>query len=288
MHWSDRRERFRATLTGDRCVYPASIFDAMSARCAEDLGFEVGMYAGSVASLAILGAPDLGLLTLSEFADQAYRINRAGNLPLQVDADHGYGNALNVRRTVEALETAGVAALTIEDTDLPKPFGTPKTRLLPIEEGLGKIKAALDARNDSSLVIAARTGAVAVTGIEDAIARAKAYEKTGIDALFFASVTTRAEVEAIAAEVTLPFCLSTTPPEVSADLDYLSAQGVRTALQGHLPVHAAMQAVYDTLKALRAGTPPGEITNVIGGDLKEQTIRSGDYKRWMKDFLANG
>ena len=108
MHWADRRRRFRAVLAGDRCVHPGSVFDPISARIAEDLGFELGMFAGSTASLTVLGAPDLIVLTLSEFTAQAYRINRAGNLPLLVDADHGYGNALNAKRTVEELETAGV------------------------------------------------------------------------------------------------------------------------------------------------------------------------------------
>src|SRR5436190_24238631 len=106
MNWTDRRERFRSILTGGRCVYPGSVFDPISARIAEDLGFEAGMFAGSVASLTVLGAPDLVVLTLSEFAAQALRINRAGNLPLMVDADHGYGNALSVKRTVEELETS--------------------------------------------------------------------------------------------------------------------------------------------------------------------------------------
>src|ERR1700742_2548363 len=123
MNWIERRERFRAILSGNRCVHPGSVYDAISARIAEDLGFELGMFAGSVASLAVLGAPDLIVLTLSEFADQAYRIGRAAELPLLVDADHGYGNALNVMRTVEELENSGVAALSIEDTDLPRPFG---------------------------------------------------------------------------------------------------------------------------------------------------------------------
>src|SRR5215510_5382458 len=128
MHWTKRRERFRAILSGERCVHPGSVFDPISARIAEDLGYEVGMFAGSIASLAVLGAPDIVVLTLSEFAAQAYRINRAGNLPLLVDADHGYGNALSVKRTVEELETAGVAALTIEDTLLPQPYGRSEER----------------------------------------------------------------------------------------------------------------------------------------------------------------
>ena len=103
MRWTARRERFRSVLTGDDCVHPASVFDPMSARIAEDLGFEAGMLAGSVASMTVLGAPDMILLTLSEFAGQALRISRASELPLLVDADHGYGNALNVTRTVEEM-----------------------------------------------------------------------------------------------------------------------------------------------------------------------------------------
>src|SRR5258708_15902250 len=173
MHWTDRRERFGAILGGGGWIYPGWVFDPISARIAEDLGFEAGMFAGSVASLAVLGAPDIVVLTLTEFAAQAYRINRAGNLPLLVDADHGYGNALNVKRTVEELETAGVAALTIEDTVLPRPFGDGKTTFISIAEGVGKMKAALAGRQDPLLVVAGRTSAVSVTGVEDAIARAR-------------------------------------------------------------------------------------------------------------------
>src|SRR5258708_5688882 len=123
MTCTPRREIFRAIPAGERCVHPGSVFDPISARIAESLGFEIGMFAGSTASLTVLGAPDLIVLTLSEFAAQAYRICRAGNLPLLVDADHGYCNAPNVRRTVEELETARVAALTIERTLLPRPYG---------------------------------------------------------------------------------------------------------------------------------------------------------------------
>src|SRR6201998_1157520 len=137
MHWTDRRERYRAVLAGKEFIHPGSVFDAISARIAEDLGFEVGMFAGSIASFAVLGAPDLILVTLTEFAGQPYRICRAGNLALLVDSDHGYGNALNVRRTVEELETAGVAALSIEDTLLPAPFGElDKTRLVSTRAGV--------------------------------------------------------------------------------------------------------------------------------------------------------
>ena len=286
MDWTHRRERFRAILEGEECVHPGSVFDPISARIAEDIGFEVGMFAGSVASMTVLGAPDLIVLTLSEFAAQAYRINRAGTLPLLVDADHGYGNALNVKRTVEELETAGVAGLSIEDTDLPQPFGTVGgTRLLSVEEGIGKMRAALAGRRDPRLVIAGRTSAPAVTGIDDAIARARAYEAAGVDALFFVGIRTRAEVEAVADAVRLPVILGGLSAELR-DRDWLGKQGVRIALQGHQPFAAAVNAVHATLKALRDGVPPGEIEGIASPDLMRRVTRDADYRSWMDEFLT--
>ena len=123
MRWNKRRERMRELLESNACYHPASVFDPMSARVAEDIGFEMGMFAGSTASLTVLGAPDHIVLTLSEFADQGLRICRSVDMPLVVDADHGYGNALSVMRTVEELEIAGISALTIEDTELPMVYG---------------------------------------------------------------------------------------------------------------------------------------------------------------------
>jgi carboxyvinyl-carboxyphosphonate phosphorylmutase len=285
MHWTDRRRRFRALLAGNRCIHPGSVFDPISARIAEDLGFELGMFAGSTASLTVLGAPDLIVLTLSEFAAQAYRINRAGNLPLLVDADHGYGNALNAKRTVEELETAGVCALSLEDTDLPMPFGSAKPRLVPIAEGVGKMKAALTGRQDPDLCIAGRTSAVAITGLDDAIARGKAYEAAGVDALFFVGVRTRAELDAISAATTVPLILGGGSPDLS-DLDYLGARRVRVALQGHQPFAAAVKAVHDTLKALREGTPAAKLSGVADAELMKRVTRDADYTRWTKDFLG--
>ena len=286
MDWTLRRERFRAVLEGEACVHPGSVFDPISARIAEDLGFEVGMFAGSVASMTVLGAPDLIVLTLSEFAAQAYRINRAGGLPLLVDADHGYGNALNVQRTVEELETAGVAALSIEDTDLPQSFGeVGQTRLLPVEEGIGKMRAALAGRRDPRLVIAGRTSAPAVTGIDDAIARVRAYEESGVDALFMVGLRTREAVAAVAGAVRLPLILGGVAPDLR-DRDWLAEHGVRIALQGHQPFAAAVNAVYKTLKALREGIPPGELEEVAPPHLMRRVTRDADYRARMEEFLT--
>ena len=286
MAWTQRRERLRALLGGGRCLHPGSVFDPISARIAEDLGFELGMFAGSVASMTVLGAPDLIVLTLSEFAQQAHRICRASGLPLLVDADHGYGNALNVKRTVEELETAGVAALSVEDTELPQPFGAKgRTRLVSIAEGVGKMRAALEGRRDPSLVIAGRTSAVAVTGLDDAIARATAYEAAGVDAIFLVGLKTREQLEAVSAAVSRPLILGGAGPEVM-DLDYLSAKGVRVCLQGHQPFAAAVQAVHDTLKALRNGTPPGELEGLAPAALMKRVSREEDYRRWAEVFLG--
>src|SRR6266478_1236049 len=215
MAFRKRREALRSILAGSTCIRPGSVYDAISIRVAEDLGFEVGMFGGSVASLAVLGDPDIALITLTELAEQMRRMSRAAALPVMVDADHGYGNALNVRSTVQELETAGAAGLTIEDTLLPQTFGETKTQLISLEEGVGKMKAALDGRGDPSLVIMARTSAASVTSVEDAIARARAYEATGVDALFFTGIKSRSELEAIAAATTLPIVLGGAPEEMS-------------------------------------------------------------------------
>lgn len=284
MNWTQRRENFRALLSGDKCVHPGSVYDPLTARMAEDLGFEVGIFAGSTASLTVLGAPDIIVLTLTEFAAQALRINRATEMPLLVDADHGYGNALNVKRTVEELETAGVAALSIEDTVLPQPFGVDGAQLSTIEEGVGKMRAALEGRQDPNLVIAGRTSAPRVTNTEDAIARVTAYEAAGVDAIFVVGVQSRAQLEAISAAVRLPIILGGSAKEVRG-LDYLAGLRVRVALQGHQPIMAAAQAAYSTLKALKDGAQPEELENVPSGDFMKKYMNDADYRRQIGAYL---
>jgi oxaloacetate decarboxylase len=286
MDWGERRTRFRALLAGDRCVHPGSVYDAISARIAEELGFEVGIFSGSIGSMAVLGAPDLVVLTLSEFAAQANRVCRAGNLCLLVDADHGYGNALNVRRTVEELETAGICAMSIEDTLLPRPYGpSAKPTMIPVEEGVGKMKAALSARQDKRLVIAGRTSALAISGVDEALKRATAYEAAGVDAIFLAGGVTVEAVEAVSSAVKIPLILGGGGGQLG-DLDWLAAHNVRVALQTHAPFSAAVQAVYATLKALREGAKPSDLTGIASPELMRQVTRGDKYGEWTKDFLG--
>ena len=250
------RKRFRSVLNDATCVNPASVFDVISARIAEDIGFEVCMFAGSVASLTVLGAPDNISLTLSEFAAQARRICRGSGIALMCDADHGYGNALNVMRTVEELENAGDAGLSIEDTSLPARFGVPNTaELVSLQEGRAKIEAALQARQDKDLVIVGRTSAASITSAADAAQRLRAYQDAGADALFAVGVRTREDLDLIAAKLDLPLIVGGVPQDMM-DRESLASRKVRLALQGHQPFAAAVQAVHDALK-----TPPKPISD---------------------------
>jgi carboxyvinyl-carboxyphosphonate phosphorylmutase len=285
MAFRKRREALRAILQGTTCIRPGSVYDATSIRIAEDLGFELGMFGGSVASLAVLGDPDITLITLTELAEQMRRMSRAAALPVLVDADHGYGNALNVRRTVQELETAGAAGLTIEDTLLPQAYGEAKTQLITLQEGVGKMKAALDGRGDPSLVIMGRTGAVAVCGLDDAICRARAYEAAGVDALFFTGIKAGGELEAISAATTLPIVLGGVP-DAMVDRDYLAGQRVRIALQGHAPFAAATQAVHETLKALREGTAPKNLKGLASSELSARVMREAAVRTRSADVLG--
>jgi carboxyvinyl-carboxyphosphonate phosphorylmutase len=280
-----RRQRLREILAGQRCVYPASVFDPISARLAEASGFECGMLAGSVASFAVLGAPDLILLTLTEFAAQAQRITRASELPLLCDADHGYGNALNAMRTVEELECAGVAGFSLEDTDLPQAYGTNGApSLLTPDAGEAKLRAALEARRDPGLVLAGRTSAPAISGLADTIVRLRRYQATGVDAIFLVGVKSRDELDAIAGEARLPLILGGAGAALF-DLDYLSSRGVRICLQGHQPFQAAVAALAATYQALRQGTAPQQLAGIASDELMRQVTRAADYTRWSRDYL---
>ena len=284
-HEKNSSPRLLDLFNDGRCIFPASVNDPVSARIAEDLGFEAQMLAGSTASLAVLGDPDHILLTLSELSDLARRICRASNVPLMVDADHGYGNALNVRRTVQELENSGAAGLSIEDTNLPRPFDSGKnTVLLSVDEGAGKMQAAVEARRNASLLIAARTNAPRVSSLDDALKRVGVYQKTGVDALFLVGVKTRDQLKKIRKIAELPIMLGGAGPEL-ADPDFLAEHGVRFFIHGHQPVQAAIQAVYSSLKPLREGVKPQDLTGLPDQELIETVTRKHRYKDLIDRYL---
>lgn len=283
---SESRRRLRDILVGERCVKACSLFDPMSARIADELEIEVGLMGGSLASLAVLGAPDLILVTLTELAEQVRRVTRAGKVCALIDADHGYGNALNVARTVEELVAAGAAGCTIEDTVLPRAHGSSdKAQVVSIEEGVGKMKAAADARGDSGMVILARTSAASLTGVDDAIARLRAYEGTGVDGLFLPGMKSREDLERIAAGVKLPLVLGGVGEKL-ADAEYLATRGVRIWSAGHEAFAAGVQAVYDTMKAVRDGAASHQLRNIASAALMARLTRAPDYDAAVKDYLG--
>lgn len=278
------RIRFGDILRGSRCVVPASVYDPISARLAEGAGYELGVLGGSVASLAVLGAPDLMLLTMTELVEQTRRITRATDLPILVDADHGYGNALNVRRTIEELEAAGAAGVTIEDTELPRPFnndGTPG--LISIDEGVGKMRAALSARSDANFAIAARTNAAKITGVADTIARCNAYEAVGVDAVFVTGLTSEADLEMVSSKVKAPLILGSSGLKIG-DGTRPEERGVRIMLKGNAPILAAVAAIQEAYSALRSSKSPAISAGAVTMSL---ATKNTVYDGWIGSFLTN-
>ena len=276
------RRNFRELLATPSCVETASVFDPMSARIAADLGFEVGILGGSVASLQVLAAPDFALITLSEFVEQATRIGRVAQLPFIADADHGYGNALNVMRTVEELERAGVAALTIEDTLLPAQFGRKSTDLISIEEGIGKVRAALEARVDPELSIIARTNA-GVLPTEAVIERTLAYQNAGADGICMVGVADFEHLEKIAENLTVPLMLVTYGNPKLNDAKRLASLGVRVVVAGHGAYFAAIKATYDSLRAQRQLTHSTD--NLSATELTHTYTLPENYVAWAEEFM---
>ncbi|RAI64797.1 oxaloacetate decarboxylase [Pseudomonas fluorescens] len=277
------RLEFRKLLASSDCYHTASVFDPMSARIAADLGFEVGILGGSVASLQVLAAPDFALITLSEFVEQAARIGRVAQLPIIADADHGYGNALNVMRTVAELERSGVAALTIEDTLLPAQFGRKSSDLISIEEGAGKIKAALESRSDPSLSIIARTNAGTLS-VGQVTTRIQAYTQAGADAICLVGIQDFEHLELIAREVTLPLMLVTYGNPRLCDNARLRSLGVRIVVAGHAAYFASIKATYDCLREQRNIT--SVTSDLSATELTHTYTRPERFQVWAKEFMS--
>ncbi len=275
------RNTFRELLATPVCYHTASVFDPLSARIAADLGFEMGILGGSVAALQVLAAPDIALITLSEFVEQATRIGRVARLPVIADADHGYGNALNNMRTVMELERAGVAALTIEDTVLPAEYGAAPYQLISFDEGVGKIRAALEARDDSALSIIARTHA-GLQSVDEAVRRVEAYQAAGADGICLVGVEDCDHLAKITENIKIPLMLVTYNNPNLRDDKAMAELGVRVVVDGHIAYFAAVKATYDSLRQQR-GLPDTEKLNASA--LVTRYTQPADYKRWAREYL---
>jgi 2-methylisocitrate lyase-like PEP mutase family enzyme len=207
-----RRQQLRALVAERRGLVVPGAYDAVSARLVEQAGFPAAYMTGFGVSASRLGLPDLGFAGLAEMVDQARNMAASISIPLIADADTGYGSALQVRRTVQQYEAAGVAALHIEDQVAPKRCGhLAGKQVVSADEFAGRIRAAVEARTDPDLAVIARTDAIAVTGFDDAIARAEAAARAGADILFVEAPTSEAEIEALPRRLDRPLLFNYAP-----------------------------------------------------------------------------
>ena len=273
------RARLRDLLSGPAPLVAPGAYDALSARLVEQAGFDAVYMTGFGTTAGLLGRPDVGLLTGTEMADNARRIVAAVDVPVIADGDTGYGNAINVLRTVQTYEQAGVAAIQLEDQVTPKKCGHMSGKeIVPLPEMLGKIRAATEARRDPEFLIIARTDAVAVEGVDAAIARAKAFREAGADLLFVEAPTAEADIERIAGELAgiAPLVFNwaeggKTPP---LSLERMTELGFRLVIYPIGTLLAATAGIRSLLETLRKdGTPqaalPGlpafdEFTSLVG------------------------
>jgi 2,3-dimethylmalate lyase len=247
--------RLRALLAENRCVVAPGVADAFAARLVAIEGFEAIYMTGFGTSLTRLGLPDVGLLTASEMVDNAYRIADASGLPLVADADTGYGNPINTRRTIRDFEKAGVAGVHIEDQSWPKRCGhLAGKRVIPAAEMVAKIKAACDARRDPDFVVIARCDAIAIEGLEAALERGERYREAGADMLFIEAPVGRAEVEKVAARfkgVPLLYNMAASGKTPDLPADELGRLGFRLAIYPNWLILAAIPAMQNLLKELK-------------------------------------
>src|SRR5712692_5187904 len=283
------RERFRSVLARPTCTLAANIFDPLSARIAHMLGYEVCVLSGSVGKVANLAVPDLVLSNMSDVVEHCRRITRIADVSLMVDAEDGFGNAVNVMRTVQELEAAGVSAIEIEDNVVPRQFNVKNPGLVSKEEQVGKLQAAVASRTDPSTVIVARTSALAECPLEEALDRIRAYATTGAEALMLATVPHgRADITAVHQATSLPLCVLNPPPDARNDAAFLAAHGVRILMLGNPTYAIAVQAIYDALKCLKEGIALEDLKELQAPpELLRAVNRTEELMQWQQDYLPS-
>ena len=287
------RKRLRARLKNGPLIVAPGIYDAYGARFVEQAGFEAVYMTGNGVSASLLGRPDVGLVDLTLIANHARRVAACVDIPLICDADTGYGNAVNVRRTVEEFEAAGVAAIHIEDQLSPKRCGQlPGARpVIVLGEAVGKIEAAVAARCDPDFIIIARTDSADGHGLDEAIRRVKAYVKAGADVAFVelkSSPTLLDDLKRVASEVAAPCFVNV---DAGGKLGELTAAeieqlGLRIAIYPGLARGAAGFAIREALGALKSD---GNIRAVRGRMLSNQEYNEAlglsDIEAWERKYL---
>ena len=270
----------RALLKGDAIVVAPGVYDPLSALLARDAGF-AAVYATGGGIARSMGFPDLGLISMNEVTDRLAGIVEHAGVPVIADADTGYGNALNVRRTVREFERAGVAALHLEDQTFPKRCGHYDDKsLVPVKEMVQKLRAARDAAQDPDLVLIARTDAIAVEGLDAALARAEAYAAAGADVLFVEAPASEAQIETIARSVAGPKLINMfeggkTP---LVPLARLQALGYRIVIVPSDLQRAAIRAMEEVLAVMRRDGNSRAVADRMASFAERETVvRTREY-----------
>jgi 2-methylisocitrate lyase-like PEP mutase family enzyme len=284
----------RALCHGPGCLVVPAVYDALSARLAERVGFQAVGLGGFLVAASRLGGPDVGQLTMTEMVDHLRGVAGAVQVPVMADADTGYGNPLNVRRTVAAYEAAGASAIVLEDQVWPKQCGhIPGPRaVIPTAEHQKKIEAALEARRDPDTMIIARTDARGPLGFDEAIRRARAYVRTGADGIFLEALETVEEFRR--APQALPgiplvanmFTMGKSPLFTRAEL---GAMGYRVGLWVVDALWAAAQAVEDVLRVLHEdGSTAGVRSRLMPSDEYFALVGLAEHQRLERRYATDG
>ena len=280
------REQFRSVLARPTCTLAANIFDPLSASIAHMLGYEVCVLSGSVGKVANLGVPDGVLSNMSDVVDHCRRITRIADVSLMVDAEDGFGNAVNVARTVREMEAAGVSAIEIEDNFVPKEFNVQNPGLISKEEQVGKLQAAVAARTDLTTVIVARSAALGLTPLDEALDRIQAYSQTGAEALMLTGSRSRDQLEAVHRVTTLPICVLSPPADIRNDPAFLAATGVKILMLGNPTFAVAVKAIFDSLRHLKEGGLLEELADrQATPDLLRSVNRTDEFLQWQEEYL---
>jgi methylisocitrate lyase len=250
------RKKFRQIMSGNRLVLMPGAYDALSARIIEAEGFEAVVAGGYAAIGSLLAQADMGQSNMRDYADHYARVCAAVEIPVYVDADTGFGGVNNVRQMVRAFEAAGVAGIFLSDQVFPNRCGyLPGKQIVPVEQMLAKLKAALDARRDPDLFIAARTDAAGVENLDSAIARCQLFMETGVDMAKPMGADTIPEIKRVLREIPGPHMatLSQAAGPKARSLEDLEAAGVVAATFPSVTLFAAANAVRDVLRLLKKG-----------------------------------
>ncbi|MEG3045627.1 MAG: isocitrate lyase/phosphoenolpyruvate mutase family protein [Comamonas sp.] len=271
----DTKKLLKSMVQARRGVLVPGAFNALSAKVIEDLGFEAIYVTGAGVTNMWFGMPDQGFMGLSEIAEHTARIREAVNVPLLVDADTGFGNALNVYHTVRTLERAGADCIQLEDQVAPKRCGHFNGKeVISTEEAVSKIKAAVDARRDPNLLIMARTDAAATHGFEAAVERAQRFAEAGADILFVEAVTSAEEIRALPTRLAAPQLMNMVIGGKTPifDAEQLAALGYGIVLYANAALQGAVAGMQKTLTVLRDEKAVQEASGLVATFAERQRL----------------